>query len=189
MDILELFLTAVALSMDAFAVAICKGLSMKRINVKNASIVGLYFGLFQALMPLIGYFVGIRFQGLIMRFDHWLVFVLLCAIGVNMICESRSKEVIPECGDVLNAKSMLPLALATSIDALAVGIGFAFLQMDILSSVSMIGITTFILSIAGVKIGSVFGAKYKARAEVFGGVVLILIGTKILLEHLDILTF
>lgn len=185
MGLPELLLTAVALSMDAFAVAVCKGLSMRKITLKNTLIVGLYFGLFQAVMPLLGYLVGVQFESFIVSFDHWLAFFLLGVIGVNMIREALSKEEA-ECEENvdLSIKSMFPLAVATSIDALAVGVTFAFLNTDIVPAVSIIGVTTLLLSMIGVKVGNVFGAKYKSRAEIAGGVVLLLIGIKILAEHL-----
>ena len=186
MSILELFVIAVGLSMDAFAVAICKGLSVERAEVKHCLITGLYFGGFQALMPLLGFFLGGKFQTLITRYDHWIAFVLLGFIGGNMIRESLDKEQdeLPPSFDV---RAMLPLAVATSIDALAVGVTFAFLQVNILWAVTLIGLTTFAFSWAGVKVGNLFGAKFKSRAEFFGGVVLILMGIKILLEHLGVL--
>ncbi len=186
MSVWELFVIAVGLSMDAFAVSICKGLSVKEANWKHCSIAGAYFGGFQALMPLIGYLLGSGFQSLITRYDHWIAFVLLGIIGVNMIRESREKgeeELAPSFG----FKAMLPLAVATSIDALAVGVTFAFLQVNILAAVSFIGVTTFLFSWAGVKVGNLFGAKFKSKAEFFGGSVLILMGIKILLEHLGLL--
>lgn len=199
MGIFELFLIAVGLSMDAFAVAVCKGLSMKKVTVKKALIVGAYFGIFQAAMPLIGYFVGVQFSSAISSFDHWIAFGLLVIIGVNMIRESREKG-CDECdsaGDVpakdrdadLSFKNMVVLALATSIDALAVGVTFAFLKTDILPAVSFIGVVTLVISMLGVKIGNIFGSKYKSKAELAGGVILILIGLKILLEHLEVLPF
>lgn len=186
MNLFTLFVTAVGLSMDAFAVAICKGLALKKISVKNACLVGLWFGGFQALMPLIGYLVGTRFQNYVVAVDHWIAFVLLIIIGGNMIKESLSKEEEQE-SDSLSVKAMFPLAIATSIDALAVGITYAFLQVDIIPAVSFIGIITFLLSSIGVKVGNVFGTKYKSKAELAGGIVLTLIGVKILLEHLGIL--
>ena len=186
MSLFTLFTTAVALSMDAFAVAICKGLALKKISIKKACLVGLWFGGFQALMPLIGYLVGTRFQEYVVAVDHWIAFVLLALIGGNMIKESLSKEE-EESNDSLTAKAMFPLAIATSIDALAVGITYAFLQVDIVPAVSFIGIITFVLSSIGVKVGNVFGTKYKSKAEFAGGIVLIIIGLKILLEHLGIL--
>ena len=186
MGIGELFILAIGLSMDAFAVAVCKGLAMERISLKNAGIVGLWFGGFQALMPLIGYLLGYSFSDAIQSVDHWIAFALLGLIGLNMIKESRSCETEETCG-CLAFKEMFTMAVATSIDALAVGITFAFLTVDIVPAVSMIGVTTFILSMVGVKVGSVFGAKYKSKAELAGGIILILLGTKILLEHLGII--
>lgn len=182
MSLLELFILAVGLSMDAFAVAVCKGLSMDRITLKKAGIVGLYFGVFQAGMPLAGYLLGVRFSGHIASIDHWIAFVLLGLIGLSMIRESRQTE---ECVDAsLKFSVMVVLALATSIDALAVGVTFAFLQVSILPAVAFIGVTTFALSMCGVKIGNVFGLRYRAKAELFGGIILILMGVKILIEHL-----
>lgn len=186
MGIGELFILAIGLSMDAFAVAVCKGLAMERISLKNTGIVGLWFGGFQALMPLIGYLLGYSFSDAIQSVDHWIAFVLLGLIGLNMIKESRSCETEETCG-CMAFKEMFTMAVATSIDALAVGITFAFLTVDIVPAVSMIGVTTFILSMVGVKVGSVFGAKYKSKAELAGGIILILLGTKILLEHLGII--
>ncbi|WP_370738186.1 manganese efflux pump MntP [Scatolibacter rhodanostii] len=175
--------------MDAFAVAICKGLTMKEATAKKAITVGLYFGIFQALMPLIGYLVGMQFETQIKSIDHWIAFFLLAVIGVNMIIGSFKKEE-ESCGcENLRAKEMLPLALATSIDALAVGVTLAFLSTDIVPAVSFIGITTFSLSVIGVKVGHLVGAKFKSKAEFFGGVVLVIIGVKILLEHLGVLAF
>ena len=188
MSIGELFILAVGLSMDAFAVAVCKGLAMERITIRNAGIVGLWFGGFQALMPLIGYLLGYSFSDAIQSVDHWIAFVLLGLIGLNMVKESRSCEAEGACG-CLAFKEMFTMAVATSIDALAVGITFAFLTVDIIPAVSLIGVTTFILSMAGVKVGSVFGAKYKSKAELAGGIILILLGTKILLEHLGVISF
>ena len=187
MGIGELFILAIGLSMDAFAVAVCKGLAMERISLKNAGIVGLWFGGFQALMPLIGYLLGYSFSDAIQSVDHWIAFALLGLIGLNMIKESRSCETGEACG-CLAFKEMFTMAVATSIDALAVGITFAFLTVDIVPAVSLIGVTTFLLSMAGVKVGSVFGAKYKSKAELAGGIILILLGTKILLEHLGVIS-
>ena len=186
MSLWELFVIAVGLSMDAFAVSICKGLSVRRLKPKHVLIVGLYFGGFQALMPLLGYFLGKQFQSLITSADHWIAFILLGLIGFNLLREARNGDE-ENLNDSMGVKAMLPLAVATSIDALAVGITFAFLQVQIAPAVSFIGVTTFLLSAAGVKIGNVFGMKYKAKAELFGGIVLILMGLKILLEHLGIL--
>lgn len=187
MSLWELFVIAVGLSMDAFAVAVCKGLSVSKLEGKHLLIVGTYFGGFQALMPLIGYFLGVNFKSIIEKFDHWIAFGLLALIGANMIKESLEK--CEELDDSFNFKAMLPLAVATSIDALAVGVTFAFLDVEIVPAVSFIGITTFLLSAVGVKIVNVFGAKYKSKAEMAGGIVLILMGLKILLEHLGVINF
>lgn len=187
MSFLELFLIAVGLAMDAFAVSICKGLSMPRLNWKHAVIVGLYFGLFQAGMPVLGYFLGSSFAGQIEALDHWIAFALLAVIGGNMIWESRKEDVQPNAS--VSLKVMLPLAIATSIDALAVGVTFGILQAELVLSVSLIGIVTFLLSLAGVKLGNCFGAKYKSRAELVGGLILVLLGLKILLEHMGVLAF
>ena len=189
MSLLELFILSVGLSMDAFAVAICKGLGMRRATLKNACLVGLYFGLFQAGMPLIGYLLGRQFAGYITDYDHWIAFGLLVFLGLRMIKEAfdKKEEEACECGQAdLRCRVMLVLAVATSIDALAVGVSLAFLQVDILPAVCLIGLITFLLSIAGVKIGNVFGVKYKSKAEVAGGMILIAIGLKILLEHLEV---
>ena len=188
MDFLTLFLIAVGLSMDAFSVAICKGLSMRKASVGRCSLVGLWFGGFQALMPIVGYFVGVNFRHAIESFDHWIAFALLALIGINMIREALGKEVDgEECEgcekEALSARKMLPMAVATSIDALAVGVSFAFLSVDIWTSALTIGVTTFLFSFGGVKIGNIFGAHHKSKAELAGGVILILIGLKILLEH------
>lgn len=187
MNLAELFILAVGLSMDAFAVSICKGLSLGRTRAVHSVTAGIYFGGFQALMPFIGYMLGIRFQSLIQNIDHWIAFVLLCVIGVNMIREAREAEEDEACSASMGPGAMLPLAVATSIDALAVGVTFAFLSVPIIPAISLIGATTFVFSAAGVKIGSVFGTKYRSGAEIAGGVVLIIIGSKILLEHLGIL--
>lgn len=185
MSILEIILTSVGLSMDAFAVSICKGLSLKKIDVKKCFIIGLYFGFFQAIMPLIGYFLGVNMKEFIMSIDHWIVFVLLAMIGINMVLEAFREE--NNINDKIDFKTMIMLAIATSIDALAVGITFAFLEVNILLAVSLIGIITFAICMIGVKIGNIFGNKYEKKAQVFGGVILILLGLKILLEHLGIL--
>lgn len=185
MNFLTLFTIAVGLSMDAFAVSICKGLAMKKITLRKALIVGLWFGGFQALMPLIGYLLGVQFQSKITAVDHWIAFLLLCFIGINMIREACSKEE-EQTNDSLAVKDMLILAIATSIDALAVGVTFAFLQVNILPAITFIGITTLVLSLIGVKIGNVFGTRYKSKAELAGGIILVLIGVKILLEHLGV---
>ena len=185
MSLFELFLTAVGLSMDAFAVSICKGLSMRKLNIRHTVIIGLYFGGFQALMPLMGYLMGISFQEALTAYDHWAAFILLAIIGGNMIRESFSRE-DGDCDPSLAPLGMLLLAVATSIDALAVGVTFAFLRVDIVPAVAFIGACTFVISAAGVKIGNVFGMRYRSKAELAGGVVLILIGVKILLEHLGL---
>jgi putative Mn2+ efflux pump MntP len=182
MDIWELFVIAIGLSADAFAVSVCKGLSVKRLQKKHLFIAGTYFGGFQALMPLLGYWLGSRFQNLITSIDHWIAFVLLGIIGLNMVKES--KEDAEKLDASFSFSGMFPLAIATSIDALAVGITFAFLRVNITNAVTLIGVTTFILSATGIWIGNKFGCKYKSKAELFGGVVLIAIGAKILIEHL-----
>ena len=187
MDFAELLLIAVGLSMDAFAVSVCKGLSVKELKGRHVLLAGLYFGGFQALMPVIGWLLGYRFESLITEIDHWIAFVLLALIGGNMIRESFSED--EELNDDFGVKTMLLLAVATSIDALAVGITFAFLSVRILPAAGAIGVTTFLLSMAGITVGRVFGARWKSRAELAGGVILILIGLKILLEHLGILNF
>ena len=186
MKITELILISVSLAMDAFAVSICKGLSMKKMNWKKAIIIGLYFGIFQALMPTIGYFLGSKFYYLVRNIDHWIVFILLLFIGLNMFIDSFSNETENNNEDI-DVKTMLILSLATSIDALAVGITFAFLDVNIVFAFFIIGIITLILSIIGVKIGNKFGSKYEAKAQIVGGLILILIGLKILLEHLNII--
>ena len=185
MSLVELFVLAVGLSMDAFAVSICKGLSLGKIKFKHMCIAGLWFGGFQALMPVIGYFLGSFFSEMITQYSHWIAFALLIIIGGNMIKESFGPE--EKVYNSMSAKSMFILAVATSIDALAVGVTFAFLSVSIVPAVSFIGVITFICSAAGVKIGSIFGAKYKSRAELAGGIVLIVIGLKILLEGLGII--
>lgn len=185
MDLLTLFILAVGLSMDAFAVSVCKGLSMQKMDWKNAWKAGAYFGGFQALMPLLGFFLGVNFRRQIESVDHWIAFVLLALIGINMVKESREKE--EELDASFDVKTMLLLAVATSIDALAVGVTFAFLNVDIVPAVCMIGLITFCFSAAGIKIGNVFGARFQSKAELAGGVILILMGSKILLEHLGIL--
>ena len=188
MSILELLLLAVGLAMDAFAVSICKGLALERVTLKHAAIVGAWFGVFQALMPTIGYFLGSTFEQYITAFDHWIAFALLALIGGNMIREALHPE--EDGADAsLGFRTMLMLAIATRIDALAVGVTFACLQVNLLASVLMIGIITFGISMAGVKLGSIFGNRYQARAELAGGVILILLGFKILLEHLGVISF
>ena len=185
MVLAELFILAVGLSMDAFAVSICKGLSLGKIKVKHMYITGLWFGGFQALMPLIGYFLGSFFADKITKYDHWIAFVLLVIIGANMVKESFGEEEKVDAS--LKFMDMLILAVATSIDALAVGVTFAFMQVSIIPAVSFIGVVTFVCSAAGIKIGSIFGTKYQSKAELFGGLVLVGIGIKILLEGVGIL--
>jgi len=186
MSLFSLFILAVGLSMDAFAVSICKGLALQKITIKKACTAGLWFGGFQALMPLIGYILGRRFERYITSIDHWLAFALLGLIGLSMIKEALSSDE-EETDASLDVKTMFLLAVATSIDALAVGITLAFLKVAILPAVSFIGVITFTLSAIGIKIGNVFGTRYKSKAEFTGGIILIFIGIKILLEHLGIL--
>ncbi len=198
MQMWELFVIAVGLSMDAFAVAICKGLSVPKVKPVHALVTGLWFGGFQGLMPLIGYLLGTSFADMITSVDHWVAFVLLAIIGGNMIRESLSKEEDAEeggcdcgCGEKKNdgfgVKSMFPMAVATSIDALAVGVSFAFLSVKIGPAITFIGVITFMLSAVGVVVGNVFGSRFKSKAEMAGGIVLVLMGIKILLEHLGVL--
>ena len=182
MSSFELIITALCLAMDAFAVAICKGLSVKKLKFSHMLITGLYFGGFQALMPAIGYLLGAQFKNYIESVDHWIAFILLALIGVNMIKESF--EEIEEYDDSFTVKAMLPLAIATSIDALAAGVSFALSGADILATVISIGVITFATSALGVKIGNVFGARYKSKAELIGGIVLIGMGLKTLIEGL-----
>ena len=189
MSILEILLLGIGLSMDAFAVSICKGLSTKKLQIKHYLIIGAWFGGFQALMPTIGYFLGSTFEQYITAFDHWVAFVLLTAIGANMIKESFSKEE-SETNRFFAFKTMLLMELATSIDAVAVGITFALLpDVNVPLAVCLIGVTTFVCSAAGLKVGNLFGLRYKAKAELAGGIILILIGLKILLEHLGVISF
>ena len=190
MGLVELLLIAVGLSMDAFAVSICKGLGMKEVNLKVAVVLALFFGGFQALMPLIGWALGSQFLGIIGPIDHWVAFVLLAVIGGKMLWEAFREDAGEGDGkpaDRIDLGEFLILAIATSIDALAVGISFAALSVDIVPSVALIGVITFAFSIAGVFVGNFFGSRYEKPASIVGGVVLILIGTKILLEHLGIL--
>ena len=187
MDLVTIVLISIGLAMDAFAVSICKGLSMKKLDMKKALIIGLYFGLFQGMMPIIGYLLGKNFSDVVDVVDHWIAFILLGFIGGKMIKESLSKD-DEGCTDDVSFKTMVVLAIATSIDALAVGITFAFLKNTYLVlSFVLIGVITFVLSVLGVKIGNVFGDKYEKKAEFAGGLILILLGLKILLEHLGIL--
>lgn len=186
MDLLTLLTLAVGLAMDAFAVSICKGLAMREKVLKKGIIVGLWFGGFQALMPTIGFFLGTQFKDQITSIDHWIAFVLLGLIGINMVKEALSNDE-EQADDSIAVKEMFMLAVATSIDALAVGITFAFLNVHIVSAALMIGVCTFLISFAGVKIGNIFGTKYRSKAELAGGIILILLGFKILFEHLHIL--
>ncbi len=184
MGIIELIILSIGLAMDAFAVAICKGLSMKKVRWKNVIIIATYFGFFQALMPLLGFLLGVNFRDKITNIDHWVAFILLVVIGINMIKEaiSNKKE---EQSDSIKFKDMIILAIATSIDALAVGVTFAFLKVNIFLAISFIGIITFVISAVGVKLGAVFGYKYEKKAQLTGGIILILLGFKILFEHLQ----
>ena len=179
MNLMELFLIAVGLAMDAFAVSICRGLAMKEMDKKLAFTLAAFFGGFQALMPLLGWIFGSQFASMIQEFDHWIAFILLLIIGFEMLKEGLSHEE-EEVKSVTSLKEILMMAIATSIDALAVGVTFSFLEVSIVKAITVIGV----ISLAGVKIGNVFGIKYKQRAEIFGGLVLIGIGTKILLQHL-----
>lgn len=185
MSLFEIIIIALGLAMDAFAVSICKGLSMKKLNYKKIIIIALYFGLFQTFMPVIGFFLGSKFSLIVEKVDHWIVFILLSIIGGNMIKESTDNEEEKR-NDLVDIKTMILLAIATSIDALAVGVTFAFLKVNLLVSITIIGIITFILSILGVIIGNKFGDKFQNKAELFGGIILIIIGLKILLQHLRI---
>ncbi len=192
MSLATLFITAVGLSMDAFAVAVCKGLAVKKAGIKQMLLAGLWFGGFQALMPTLGYFFGSTLKSYVEKYDHWIAFILLGIIGANMIKEALSKE---ECdcetsSSSMGMKEMFTLAVATSIDALIVGVGYAFLpDVNIVAAVGFIGVITFILSAVGIKVGNVFGMKFKKKAELTGGIILILMGLKILLEHLGVLNF
>ena len=194
MGFVELLLLAIGLSMDAFAVSVCKGLCMKRLNLRQATVVALFFGGFQALMPLVGWLIGKQFEQYITSFDHWIAFILLLIIGGKMAYEAIfGKEEAEACDtdaqNRLNYKELFTMAVATSIDALAVGVTFAFLNINIWTAISIIGVTTFVMSFIGVVIGNKFGSIYKKKAEIAGGVVLILIGLKILLEHLGVVSF
>ncbi len=188
MSFVELLLIAIGLSMDAFSVSICKGLTTKKFSWRMALVCGLWFGFFQALMPIIGYFLGAQFQEMIEAYDHWIAFGLLFLIGANMIREAVWGKEESQDGS-LGFKTMLLLAIATSIDALAVGVSFACIRVKLWSSVIVIGLTTFAFSVLGVKIGNVFGSKYEKSAGIIGGIMLILIGLKILLEHLGVIAF
>lgn len=191
MGLIELFLTGVGLSMDAFAVSICKGLGMRKVNYRHTFLIALFFGGFQALMPLAGWLLGRQFERYITAVDHWIAFGLLALIGGNMLRDAFRNE--PEstsgCGDRLDLKELLLMAIATSIDALAVGISFAFLGVNIWLAIAVIGITTFVICTAGVFVGNRFGTRYQKQAAIAGGVILILLGLKILLEHLGVIAF
>jgi len=189
MGILELLLLAVALSMDTFAVGICMGLSFPKFILKKALIIGLYFGIFQAGMPLIGFLAANLFADMINAYASWIAFALLSFLGIKMIIDSKKKEGHPDCEVSLSPRKMLPFAVATSIDAMAVGVSFAFLRVSIIPAVLLIGVTTLIVSMIGVKIGNVFGAKFKSKAEIAGGIILILISLRILLEYLGVVGF
>lgn len=190
MGFFEIFMIGVGLSMDAFAASVCKGLNMRRMNIKNMLVIGLFFGGFQALMPAVGWVLGKQFENYITSVDHWVAFALLVFIGGKMIYdvfEDKGEDDYGEKTDRVDVKEIFTLAIATSIDALAVGISFAFLQVDIVKAASVIGITTFLLSAAGVAVGNIFGAKYEKKATLAGGIILVLIGLKILLEHTGVL--
>lgn len=189
MSLLTLFITAVGLSMDAFAVAVCKGLAVKKAGIKQMALAGLWFGGFQALMPALGYLFGSTLKAYVEKYDHWIAFILLGIIGANMIKEALSKEDCEDCSSAsMGVKEMFTLAVATSIDALIVGVGYAFLpDVNIVAAVGFIGVITFVLSGVGIKIGNIFGLKFKKKAELAGGIILVLMGVKILLEHLGVL--
>ncbi|NBK93132.1 manganese efflux pump [bacterium 1XD21-13] len=193
MSLPELFVLAVGLSMDAFAVSICKGLCVPKAGMRECCTAGIYFGGFQAFMPLLGFLLGVQFKEYITSIDHWIAFILLGIIGINMIREARSaEEDCPTCATEngqapFSLKAMLPLAIATSIDALAIGVTLAFLQVEILPAITFIGVITFLISGAGIRIGNIFGSKWKSKAEFAGGIILIYMGMKILLEHLGII--
>ena len=183
MGMIELLLIALGLSMDAFAVSVGKGLSVQKIRPRHSLSVGVWFGGFQALMPLIGYFLGVSFASMVESFDHWIAFILLGIIGFNMIREAMSNDECEATHSDFSARSMLMMAVATSIDALAVGVSFAFLHIDIWSAAAIIGVTTFILSVVGLRIGNIFGCRYKSKAEFAGGAILVIMGVKIVVEH------
>lgn len=184
MSFIEILFISIGLAMDAFAVSVCKGLSTKKLELKHSLICGGYFGFFQGFMPFVGYILGVQFKDKIESIDHWIAFILLLLIGINMIKESFDND--EDCDPDFSLKAMIPLAIATSIDALAIGVTFAFFNVNIIYAIVIIGITTFIISMVGVKIGHIFGSKYKSKAEIVGGMILIIMGTKILLEHLGI---
>ena len=189
MKIGELIVLSLGLGMDAFAVSICKGLSMKKMNWKKALIIGLYFGGFQAIMPVLGYSLSKGFENFVTSIDHWIAFILLSIIGGKMVKDAFSPENSENCNEDVGFKTMIVLAIATSIDALAVGITFAFLNVNLILAIALIGSITFFLSVIGTKVGNVFGDRYENKAELLGGVILIFLGIKILLEHLNIINF
>lgn len=189
MEIGELIVLSLGLGMDAFAVSICKGLSMKKMNWKKALIIGLYFGGFQAIMPVLGYSLSKGFENFVTSIDHWIAFILLSIIGGKMVKDAFSPENSKNCNEDVGFKTMIVLAIATSIDALAVGITFAFLNVNLILAIALIGSITFFLSVIGTKVGNVFGDRYENKAELLGGVILIFLGIKILLEHLNIINF
>lgn len=189
MEIGELIVLSLGLGMDAFAVSICKGLSMKKMNWKKALIIGLYFGGFQAIMPVLGYSLSKGFENFVTSIDHWIAFILLSIIGGKMVKDAFSQENSENCNEDVGFKTMIVLAIATSIDALAVGITFAFLNVNLILAIALIGSITFFLSVIGTKVGNVFGDRYENKAELLGGVILIFLGIKILLEHLNIINF
>ena len=189
MSFFEIFFIGIGLAMDAFAVSICKGLSMKKMNWNDGILIALYFGIFQALMPMLGYFLGTTFSEFVKNIDHWIAFILLMLIGGNMIKEAIFDKKDDKENSKVDVKTMLILAIATSIDALAIGVTFAFFEVNIIVAISVIGIITFGLSLIGVKIGNKFGDKFESKAEIAGGIILIIIGLKILLEHLEIMKF
>jgi len=187
MSIIELFLLSIGLAMDTFAVGICIGLTIPKITLKKALTVGLYFGIFQAAMPVIGYFTAMIFAARVIAYGSWIAFGLLCFLGIKMIIDSLKKEDCPEKEHSLKFAKMLPLAIATSIDALAVGVSFAFIEVRMVPAVLLIGITTLLISMIGVKTGNIFGRRFKAQAQILGGIILILLGGKILLEYLGVI--
>ena len=186
MELFEIIVIGIGLAMDAFAVSVCKGLSMKKLDWKKAIIIALYFGIFQALMPVFGYYLGSTFSSFVQQVDHWIAFILLAIIGGNMIKDSTDDEEEKR-NDRVDVRTMVLLAIATSIDAFAIGVTFAFFEVNLLLSISIIGIITLVLSIIGVVIGNKFGDKFQNKAELTGGIILIIIGLKILFEHLEIL--
>ena len=186
MDLFEIVVIGIGLAMDIFAVSVCKGLSMKKLNWKKTIIIALYLGLFQALMPVLGYFLGSTFSTIVQRVDHWIAFILLAIIGGNMIKESADENE-KKLNDKVDVKTMILLSIATNIDALAVGVTFAFFEVSLLLAILIIGMISFILSVLGVITGNKFGNKLQNKAELTGGIIIIIIGFKILLEHLGIL--